>query len=412
MTSSFEQLSTDTLAKIKGFGIKRSVFNTLRQSCRMLKAYLEENNFAFSFENGQKWLATVRPCEPSTHSQRTLYSGRRRAVFLLSDCQNNRLDFWQIYPQKTAVRPETLKYLQLLRLHEENLRAIGMAKGTIKLAMCVNSSFLIYLEKSGKFEINCITQHDVTGYFTQDVFLGRKPKGVRLYAHNLKSFLGFLEDTGVVPEKKLSLSVPKVFGKQESIVTVLSKKAVKALRNKGRESNVGIDSRNHAIVLLALRLGIRCSDIFKMELTEIDWKNDKISFVQQKTKVPITLPLPPDVGNALMDYILNFRPQGAGNTVFVRHYAPYQALSPSRKVLAKYLSVFDAEDCPQRGFHVLRRTFATGMLQNNITRSVISASLGQTNPNSVDVYLSTDEQKMRKCSLSLKGIECGKGDLR
>jgi integrase len=149
-----------------------------------------------------------------------------------------------------------------------------------------------------------------------------------------------------------------------------------------------------------------------MKLTEIDWKNDKISFVQQKTKVPITLPLPPDVGNALMNYILNFRPQAMVDTVFVRHYAPYQALSPGRKVLAKYLSAFDAEDCPQRGFHILRRTFATGMFRNNIPRSVISASLGQTSPNSVDVYLSANEEKMRKCSLSLKGIECGRGDLR
>ena len=51
------------------------------------------------------------------------------------------------------------------------------------------------------------------------------------------------------------------------------------------------------------------------------------------------------------------------------------------------------------------------MLRNNIPRSVISASIGQIDPNSVDVYLSADEEKMRKCALSLKGIECGRGDL-
>jgi integrase len=87
-------------------------------------------------------------------------------------------------------------------------------------------------------------------------------------------------------------------------------------------------------------------------------------------------------------------------------------LTPSPGIAAKYLSVFDIGDCPERGFHILRRTFSTGMLRNNIPRSVISASIGQIDPNSVDVYLSADEEKMRKCALTLKGIECEREDLR
>jgi hypothetical protein len=193
MTSSFEQLSKDTVAKINRFGIKRSTFNTFRQSCRTLKAYLEQNNFAFSFESGQKWLSEIRPCEPVTCAQYKLYLARRRAVFLLSACHDGRLDSWRVYPQKTAARPETFEYRQLLRLHEEKLQAVGMAKGTIKFAMRVDSDFLIYLEKSGKFEIDGIAPHDVTAYFTRDAFSERKPKGVRVHAHRLKSFLEFNE---------------------------------------------------------------------------------------------------------------------------------------------------------------------------------------------------------------------------
>ena len=411
MATNFEQLSVGTLDKIKCFGIKsRTVIKFFKRSCRMLKTYLAENGFEFSLENGQQWLSEVRPCEPMTNSQYTVYAAYRRAVYMLAEYQEGKLDTWRIYPEKTSARPKTAEYLKLLYSHVERLRNEGMVKATIDFAMRVDSSFLIYLEESDKVEINSITPHDVTGYFTQESFSERKPDGVKSYAYKLKSFLMFLEDIGAVTEKKLSLAVPKVFARQESIVTVISDKAEKAL--KAFKPETGTAARDHAMILLALRLGVRRSDIVKMKLSDIDWKNDNIVFIQQKTHVRITLPMMPDVGNALMNYILNFRPETSDDTIFLRSYSPYQKLSPARKITEKFLYGLDRDDCPERGFHILRRTCATTMMKNNIPRSVISVSIGQVDPNSVYVYLSADEQKMRKCAVSLKGIECGRGDLQ
>lgn len=59
------------------------------------------------------------------------------------------------------------------------------------------------------------------------------------------------------------------------------------------------------MILLALRLGVRCSDVASLKFSNINWQNDTITFIQHKTKVSVTLPLLTDVGNALMDYILN-----------------------------------------------------------------------------------------------------------
>ena len=196
------------------------------------------------------------------------------------------------------------------------------------------------------------------------------------------------------------------------LTTVLSDNAAKALRDGSVQPDADTAVRDRAMILLALRLGLRKSDIIKLDLREIDWENDCISFIQQKTDVPITLPLLPDVGNAIMDYVLNHRPQSRCSTVFLRHYAPHTPLSFGNSAPKNYLSGFDSDDCPERGYHILRRTFATGMLRNNIPRSVISAAIGQVDPNSADVYLSVDEENMRKCAISLKGIECGRGDLR
>ena len=409
----FEKLTSDTLAKIKGFGIKsRSVYKAFWRACRLLKAHLEENNLEFSFENGQNWLLEITPCEPMTYSQYVMHSAFRRTVFMLAECQEGTLDSWRIYQKKVAARPKTTGYLKLLHSHEQRLQADGMAKATIDFSLHVDSDFLIYLEEIGTNEANDIDAHDVTGYFAQEKFTGRKPEGVRSYAYKLKSFLAFLEETGIAAKRKLSLAVPKVFAKQVSIVTVLSEKASATIKNGDAKPDANTAARDHAVILLALRLGLRQSDIFRLKLSDIDWENDCITLIQQKTKVPVTLPLLPDVGNSLMEYILNFRPQVASNTVFLRYYAPYQALVPCNAISKKYLSAFDLEDCPQRGYHVLRRTLSSGMLRNNIPRSIISAAIGQIDPDSVDVYLTSDEEKMRKCALPLKGIECGRGDLR
>ena len=412
MVNDFEQLVIDTLAKIKEFGIKsKSVIKFFKQASRMLGVYLTEHSLEFSFENAQKWLSEVRPCNQMSYSRYITYTAWRRAVYLLAECMKGDLNCWRVYPHKPAARPQSHEYLQLLRSHEQRLRIDGMAKATIDFSMRVDSDFMIYLEGAGKYAINAVMPCDVIGYFSRDTFCDRKPDGVKAYAYKLKSFLAFLEETGAVGERRLSLAVPKVFAKQESIVTVLSDGAVKALRDGSVQPDANTAIRDRAMILLAFRLALRKSDIIRLKLGDIDWKNDCISIIQQKTEIPITLPLLPDIGNTIMDYVLNHRPKVHCDTIFLRHYAPHMPLTNPANAIENYLSVFSSDDCPERGFHILRRTLATGMLHKGISRSAISASIGQIVPQSVDVYLSVDEVNMRKCAISLNGIECARGDL-
>ena len=65
--------------------------------------------------------------------------------------------------------------------------------------------------------------------------------------------------------------------------------------------------RDYAVFLLALRTGLRESDICRLKLSDIDWNNRTICIIQKKTKVSIQLPLTIDVGNAIADYVLHSR---------------------------------------------------------------------------------------------------------
>ena len=85
--------------------------------------------------------------------------------------------------------------------------------------------------------------------------------------------------------------------------------------------------RNYAMLLLALRTGLRSIDIVNLKLGDIQWKRNTIEIVQAKTGTPLVLPLLTDVGNAIADYILNGRPDSQQPYIFLRTQAPYRKLS-------------------------------------------------------------------------------------
>ncbi len=149
----------------------------------------------------------------------------------------------------------------------------------------------------------------------------------------------------------------------------------------------------------SLRLGLRKSDIYKLKLTEIDWGKQQISLVQKKTRQPLVLPLPQDVGNAIADYILNFRPDFPAAFVFIALRAPYREII-GRDILEEKLG----SALPSKGYHILRRTCATYLLNNGIGAKTIIDILGHKDPSSLDCYLSLDKSKMEQNSLGLGAI--------
>lgn len=86
--------------------------------------------------------------------------------------------------------------------------------------------------------------------------------------------------------------------------------------------------RNTAMMRLALRLRLRDCDICNLRFSQIYWKKDRITLEQEKTGVPLSLPLLEDVGNAIMDYTLKERPKATDKCpyVFVRRQVPFKKL--------------------------------------------------------------------------------------
>ena len=166
--------------------------------------------------------------------------------------------------------------------------------------------------------------------------------------------------------------------------------------------------RTKAIILLALRLGLRDCDICNLTFQGIDWPHDRIQLIQQKTGTMLVLPLLPDVGNALMDYIINDRPRRNDHYpyVFLRKQAPYNKLASVYYICSKLLGRLgiDPINGKATGVHLFRYSLVHKLLAAKVPHQVITDTLGHVSKESDKPYLSMEESMLRMCALDLSVI--------
>ena len=143
-----------------------------------------------------------------------------------------------------------------------------------------------------------------------------------------------------------------------------------------------------------------------LRLSDIDWRERKVSFVQSKTMAPITLPLPEEVLLALADYVRNERPCTDDDHVFLQARAPHRAFDGTNdsfwRVPAKGFAEAGVDTAGKhRGLHSLRHSAATGMLASEVPYPVISAVLGHASSNTTMRYMSVDVSSLRRLSLEV-----------
>ena len=81
--------------------------------------------------------------------------------------------------------------------------------------------------------------------------------------------------------------------------------------------------RDRAILLMLARLGLRAGDVACLRLTDIDWNNGTLQ-VTGKGRYQVRLPLPQDVGDALLRYLECRSGNIDTDHVFIRSNAPYR----------------------------------------------------------------------------------------
>ena len=156
--------------------------------------------------------------------------------------------------------------------------------------------------------------------------------------------------------------------------------------------------RDRAILLLLARLGLRAGDIMKLRIDDIDWQQGCLR-VCGKGRRGSTLPLPQDVGDALLKYLTEARPDVSMTEVFLCSLAPYRPFADSHTVssiVCRALTRAGIDDAPSRGAHLLRHSAATALLQSGASLTAIGAVLRHQCIDTTVRYAKVDVTSLRQ----------------
>jgi len=383
-------------------GFTQTPCATFRQASRELNRYLQTESLEYSPSVAQAWLEALKPS-----LQKWKFISFRRSLALVDDAARNGSVTNGVfsYDRRVGKRRAPECFRRLLDAYLERRRQDGNQPSTLHMDRNACMRFLLFLQSKKITDVACITREIVKEFQGQDEH--RTVEGKNAYIYRVRGFVRFLATKKMVPER-LELAFATDKASRVSIVTTLSKEQANSIEAFAERSRSPSELRSAAITMLALRMGLRCVDICNLCLSDISWTSSTISFVQQKTGEPLTLPFPVEVGNLIARYILEARPKCDLPNVFITLKHPHTRLKTAR-CYASSLSVLGRKTTSEdvRGLHVIRRTFASNLLAAGNPVSLISSTLGHTSDSAVDEYLATDEQNMRRCAIGLSGIEVG-----
>ena len=169
-------------------------------------------------------------------------------------------------------------------------------------AHAVASLLVEHLARTGS---TCTLVAQDVQYFLLNRIPKRPTKSSRLLGTALRSFLRFLFQRGETAAD-LSLAVPMVRQWRQSAVHtfLIPEEVEQVLQACNRETAVG--RRDHAVLLLLARLGLRAGEVVALELSDIQWRTGEI-FVRGKGGILERLPLFTDVGEALLRRLKGIR---------------------------------------------------------------------------------------------------------
>ena len=303
------------------------------------------------------------------------------------------------HPGPVADRCETEQWLQ--RYDDHLVQVHGLVVGTRRIYRRYAAALLAECAGTPTPDWSRLTVPTVAA-FVQARASGLCQSSCRNPATATRAFLRFLATRGVVPAR-IEGAVPTIREwkharlpralADDDVQRVLA--AVDETRSSGH--------RDRAILLLLSRLGLRAGEAAALTVKHVDWHNGVVRVVGKGGRER-RLPLPADVGAALVA-ALGSRPRTSPPDVFfVTALPPYRQLSSASVTdIAKRALRRAGVTVPRSGAHVFRHTFASQMVRREVPMKTVADLLGHARLGTTAIYAKLDRETLATIALPWPG---------
>ena len=290
--------------------------------------------------------------------------------------------------------PLLVDYLQFLEDHR------GICGRVIESYRREVQAFLDMLDSTSSEQFKQLNASEVSSYVAKRAeTLSRG--GTKAMCSALRSFFRFLRLHGyldqdlrhvvpVIPNFKLD-RLPEPISEEdiERILEVVDRRTAKG-------------KRDYAILRVLATYGLRTCQLCALRLDDIDWRQCKLRVPPGKGGSDLLVPLLPSVGEALIDYLRNGRPDWPFREIFLRVRAPKGPLrgSVGSNIITPYARKAGVE---LYGAHAWRHGCATRLLAKGFPLKTIRDLLGHQSVETTFIYTKVDIERLRCAALDWPG---------
>lgn len=278
----------------------------------------------------------------------------------------------------------------------------GLSDATCSVRLRHARDFLIDRFGMNPIRISTLTPADIIR-FVQRYTQGWMPGSIKTIGNSLRSYFRFKTSQGEYSDSLIAVLPRVAQWRHAGLPDVLSAAEIEQFLNAfDHESATG--KRDYAIARCLLDLGLRRTEVARLQLADVDWRTGTLRIHGKDRRVD-SLPLPHLTGLAIVDYLRHGRPLTTRPELFVRHRPPVNAVANPDIVRGAIRNA--AKRCGLaeriRGTHVFRRTAACRLVQAGSPFKEIADLLRHRSLDTTTIYAKVDLPLLRHVALPWPG---------
>jgi site-specific recombinase XerD len=280
----------------------------------------------------------------------------------------------------------------------------GLARTTILCRRNEACCFLGWLgERATQEELSRLTLHDVDAYMKHRASSLRRIS-LKTVAGTMRSFLRWLHlSERTTRDLSPTVIAPSIYA-HEGIPCAIGAEDIKRVLAVTKDDQTAKGLRDYAILTLLSTYGVRAGEIAALCLDDVDWRKETVRVRHSKTAATTHLPLLPEVGEAVLQYLQKSRPKTHFREMFLRSKAPCRPFKGGGAVhglVHVRLKTAGVSTAGKHGPHIFRHARAVNLLRASVPMKQIGDLLGHRSADSTLAYLKLATEDLRAVAMEI-----------